>query len=65
MKQSRQQKYLNGLESKGLKKTCVIIPNTPEVEAEIHELATKRREAHLAELQNERTYPPASQSEPH
>jgi hypothetical protein len=65
VKQSRQQKYLKGLESKGLKKTCVIIPSTPEAEAEIHQLAAKRREAHLAELQNERTYPPASQSEPY
>ena len=45
MKQTKQEKYFNGLESKGMKKVCVIIP--AQGEAEIKKHAMQLRKAHL------------------
>ena len=44
-KQTKQDKYLSGLESKGLVKTCVVVPLKNQ--DELRELAQKFREDHL------------------
>ena len=41
MKPTKQKRYLDNLESKGLVKTCVIIPIDDVVE--VHDLAAKKR----------------------
>lgn len=45
MKQTKQEKYFDGLESKGMKKVCVIIPIAAEAEIKKH--AMQLRKAHL------------------